>query len=577
MRNLKILTLMLFIGLFIGGNGCRKDELLLKSSNNLGSPKLDKTYRPVFNTLSHYSNNLNASSHIQILAPTFSQLDKVGKDLGNVKWGTPPSKKIAEIYRMGQRPEINYSIIYDDKNDDKYIIAVPMTKDSIIESILFYFGGLEQAHFLLVEKGEIENYVLMHPQPDYNRDKNDLLYISTFNILRQSFNKSKDQTIIKWLDDFQKLRPHPIGGTRCTVFIIETSYAYFEEGPYGQTAVYVLQIEYQLVNCGGDGGNSGGDGGGTGTFGSTGGGSDGPTNPTPDPDEKDMPPMMNRDCWKNLSPQSRHDLNNTIDIVLSSSCDEEAAQSEIESILNEECSKLNSNGDLSGDEQGGVVSIEQGMANSEFGDNFNKALEGVDYIDNNIADPRLRCLWEKLMKTNNNVICDQISYFDGPTKLNFSVWSQEFIGPNQQNAVVDRDQNGQIAMQLNINNLKDKCDIEIIKTMIHESVHAGILNVVLGTHEAGWGINDVPDLKYYYDNYTNFHHEYMAGSYFDKLVSALKQYFGNEYTDLEYEALMWSGLHKTSAYKKLSESKRKSIEAIWDKFKNRTTCKKTCK
>jgi len=90
-----------------------------------------------------------------------------------------------------------------------------------------------------------------------------------------------------------------------------------------------------------------------------------------------MPPMMDRDCWENLSTQSRHDLNNTIDIVLASSCDEEAAQSEIESILNEECSKLNSNGDLSGDEQGGVVSIEQGMANSEFGDNFNNQVNNL--------------------------------------------------------------------------------------------------------------------------------------------------------------------------------------------------------
>lgn len=202
-----------------------------------------------------------------------------------------------------------------------------------------------------------------------------------------------------------------------------------------------------------------------------------------------------------------------------------------------------------------------------------EALDAVDYIDNNISDPRLNCLWNKLMKSNNNVICEQISYYEGKTKLNLSIWSQAFNGVNGSTTI---DDNGQVAIQFNETNLKNKCDIEIIKTMIHESVHAGILNVVKGTHINGWGVDDVPDLKYYYDNFTDFHHEYMAGNYFDNLVKSLKQIYSDKYSDAEYEALMWNGLHNTLAYKKLSAAKRNEIESIWDEFKNSKTCEKSC-
>lgn len=200
-------------------------------------------------------------------------------------------------------------------------------------------------------------------------------------------------------------------------------------------------------------------------------------------------------------------------------------------------------------------------------------LNGVDYIINNISNNRINCLWKKLMNSNNNVICEQISYYEGKTKLNLKIFSQNLNGQNAVTWFDDRDGHPYISFD---ESLSTKCDVEIIKTMIHESVHAGILNIVRGTHAAGWGLNDIPDLKYYYNNFSNFHHEYMAGVYFNKLVSALKQYFGNEYTDLEYEAIMWNGLHNTTTYKAMSPEKRAQIEAIWDKFKNSTTCKKSC-
>jgi hypothetical protein len=209
-------------------------------------------------------------------------------------------------------------------------------------------------------------------------------------------------------------------------------------------------------------------------------------------------------------------------------------------------------------------------------DYVNKILEKTDYLDNRISNPRLNCLWERLMKNNNKVLCEQISYFEGPTKLNLSVWSTNFTGAFQSNAVTDLDQNGQVAIQFNQNNLKDKCDIEIIKTMIHETVHAGILNVVLGTHINGWGIDNIPGLRNYYDNYSDFHHEYMAGVYFENLVQGLRNYFGNEYSDEIYRAITWSGLHNTKAYKQLSEIERAKIELIWKNFEQGTTCKKSC-
>lgn len=68
----------------------------------------------------------------------------------------------------------------------------------------------------------------------------------------------------------------------------------------------------------------------------------------------------------------------------------------------------------------------------------------------------------------------------------------------------------------------------------------------------------------------------MAGNYFDNLVKSLKQIYSDKYSDAEYEALMWNGLHNTSAYKKLSAAKRNEIESIWDEFKNSKTCEKSC-
>jgi len=268
---------MLFIALFIGGNGCRKDIILLDDSGKSRTTKRDLTYKPYFETVINQNNGFHADNQNKILAPLESQLIQLGKDLGNVKWGTLLSKKVAQIYREGQRPEVNFSILFNDKNDDKFIIAVPMTKDSVIESILFYYGGLDRPHFLLVEKEEMENYILVNPHPYYDRDKNDLLYISTYNILRQSFNKSKDQTIIKWLDEFRKLRQNSSGGTRCITYLIPVVTSIDDGSDFG--TFYVISWAEYSMGCGGVG-----NGGGTGTFGSSGGGSDGPTNPTPDPD-----------------------------------------------------------------------------------------------------------------------------------------------------------------------------------------------------------------------------------------------------------------------------------------------------
>jgi hypothetical protein len=112
--------------------------------------------------------------------------------------------------------------------------------------------------------------------------------------------------------------------------------------------------------------------------------------------------------------------------------------------------------------------------------------------------------------------------------------------------------------------------------MIHETVHAGILNVVLGTHINGWGIDNIEGLRHYYNSYTDFHHEYIAGVYFENLVEGLKNYFGNEYSDEIYRAITWSGLHHTSAYKQLSDIEKAKIESIWKNFEKGTTCKKSC-
>ena len=537
-------------GMFLFLGGCQKEENFSREIRNV-SNKTGK-YKPVFDTTQSiiYLGGRNNDSLIY-LAPKISELLHMSAQLKKISNKHSLAQKAIQLKTEGSNWDVNYATITNSRFPDEYMITLPFVKNNVITGIFLFIRNGEDFDAKLFTAEDIEMFISSGITDNHlNRQ----YFYATNEWIKFKWIIERNADLLKseWIQSKLRLISSPPSG-RCWLTIFTIQIIEFE-GLVGNTEFititqtgsgYLWCMESHIHNDGLILGEN--YGGSTSGLGET------------EKDLKDKFIGIDTDCLSLLLPDMKNMLLNSV-----SPCDPDNFNNKITQAFNNACLKAKQDG---GDNF--LLNIEMW----EFNDAMMEALDGVDYLDNNISDPRLNCLWKKLMKSNNNVICEQISYYEGKTKLNLSIWSQAFNGVNGSTTI---DDNGQVAIQFNETNLKNKCDIEILKTMIHESVHAGILNVVKGTHINGWGVNDVPDLKYYYDNFTDFHHEYMAGNYFDNLVKSLKQTYGDKYSDTEYEALMWNGLHNTTAYKKLPAAKRNEIENIWDEFKNSKTCEKSC-
>lgn len=142
------------------------------------------------------------------------------------------------------------------------------------------------------------------------------------------------------------------------------------------------------------------------------------------------------------------------------------------------------------------------------------------------------------------------------------------IQPNNQAFGGER---GKVIIQLDIKAMEGKSRAAIVNAIAHELIHAEIDRKLLAMSGGGTMINLqyirkhakgglYPELaqavlKYPKDK---FPHEYMARHHIKDLMQVMQEMFP-EISEEDREALVWNGLHKTSAFQEIPKEKRERI------------------
>jgi len=102
---------------------------------------------------------------------------------------------------------------------------------------------------------------------------------------------------------------------------------------------------------------------------------------------------------------------------------------------------------------------------------------------------------------------------------------------------------GEISITFDANCIEDRTVIELIKTILHEGVHAELFRIVksIGGYE-NLNPENYPEIWEAYRTYKEWSHEFMANWYLEKLADSLAEIDGNLFSTEHYIALAWQGL-----------------------------------
>lgn len=188
------------------------------------------------------------------------------------------------------------------------------------------------------------------------------------------------------------------------------------------------------------------------------------------------------------------------------------------------------------------------------------------------TNKKAKCIWDKILKFNDGLMCETLANFFDQSKKNLYLYIGTGNGQNGYTGGPDP-KNGGYYIVLDSIFVNEACPVEIVKTLLHESIHAEILRR-LGTYSISELNVLYPDMMSYKDDpkIINFQHEYMANHWFDKLLDAIKAFYPGLKQE-EYKALVWLGLHKTEAFKNSGYTVEDLIRIRNNMRKN---CDKSC-
>jgi len=136
----------------------------------------------------------------------------------------------------------------------------------------------------------------------------------------------------------------------------------------------------------------------------------------------------------------------------------------IDGLCNETSNDNNPTGDLLSDLELTFDMISEDDLSSEI-ENLDWILLGNSFSSNE----KINCIWENIMDSNNDLFCETINNFYGPSKLNVQMHVQNLIG---RNAYTSKLNDGGSAISIDKDYIDDACPIELLKTILHESIHA---------------------------------------------------------------------------------------------------------
>lgn len=577
---------MIVVGLLI--SGCRKDTW---DDENipLSTHAVFMGYHPVFDTIPTGINGFSGNQDAQTLAPTAAQIAEMKISFDNIPYGSPLSLKIGQISERGQVIDINHSMIQRSDDPDRYVISMPFIRNGAVESMIYYYHtDPGTGTFLLVEKQE----VIQEIQNKCSTVSTNLplfaMIAGIFNTTQLKLDSTYNSTINNWLSQYLENR-HETGNIVSRDIIIICDYVYYAT-PLAQMDcgcdVVQISASYDCYSFGGGGGifHDFGDP----SFATGGQPKGGKSDGDGSGGSSDDGPILIGECWNNLSQQAHDAIIDVMESYYSPCPDQQAAVDKaIQDVLSDICAEINENGKILGIGYEALNLDKSTVTHrvmNKLNDKIDESLDGMDIIRLYNLDARTKCIYAKIMQSDNQIICTQLKRFEksnnGKLNLQFSIADKDG-NKNYSKRAVTNFKNWvtyhQIDIQFNPYFLEESCDLFITKTFFYEIIHANIYAMYV-SKEMGLNIETYyPGIKEYFYKYKyDADHEYMGDKMIGDIVQFLKEIYGSQYTDEEYEALAWVGLEDTDAYKnKYTPAKRSKREQILDNLE--TKCKENNK
>lgn len=197
----------------------------------------------------------------------------------------------------------------------------------------------------------------------------------------------------------------------------------------------------------------------------------------------------------------------------------------------------------------------------------------------NDLEGRAKCVYEKMVDSNNNINWILENFEDGDKPSQFSLqFEMSSTLDNLTNASFATPQQSGVpntfVIKINSNTLPQRTSLGIARTILHEGIHARLWEFA---YRNGKTVdpNDFPGVyEYMRTHEKNWDHQQMADYYRNTIAQGLKQFDNSQHSDSYYDALAWEGLAEikdanndyeliyTEAWKKLSTSEQQEILQI---------------
>jgi hypothetical protein len=519
-----IILTMLGIFLFLGG--CQKDDVFtnLKLENTF----ILKGYNPVFDTIpKDVLGGRNTIDSVPFQAPTTAELVQLSEDLKTISSSHSIAQKAISLKKAGNVLNYDYSMIYHNVNSPNgYLITMPFIKDDKVTAILIYTRFDDNDFFInIYSSSDIETIISAE---FYSSDE---IY-THFNVINLFVNfqfiieKSVDAKKADWLKVNSRIVSRNPAG-RCVIIsylvpIIE-HVAFVPSQPnfsphytWGWTTVYQILCDQDHNGYIGEGTTL------TGSNGSA--GSNGLQSIEIELVNKFH--GLDADCLRLLQSDIKDELLNAV-----SPCDPENFANKIMQAFNNACSKA---------KQEGGNNFLQNIEIWEFSESIKNALDGVDYIIDNInynKCPQVKCILDKLLKYN----------FGPNDSPGFSYLDCSKNGFKFETGVISQ---GGVAnwttktITINEKYCNNNADpISIAETILHESMHLALwaTQTQLTNGDPNINIQLMNAVNTLNIDFGGNHHEYLA-AYLEGIANTLWNLNGQTGTPEDYFGLIWNGL-----------------------------------
>lgn len=330
----------------------------------------------------------------------------------------------------------------------------------------------------------------------------------------------------------------------------------------------------------------------------------GPTgNWPPEPDNKpggigkddddildDIENLVDEDCWEKMDPNLRKTIVDLVNTQLMNPCEPTLSPGDlISQAISDACEE--SEGSGSGGEGADDEEVNLGDSDNHiFIEDLEETTPEHILLDSSFTgNQKLNCLWQKLVQDDNPLFCTTLSNFFGDSEFDLELTTAEFIDEANAYTIMTESKN-YIEIRFNQDNIENRCNISIHKTILHEGVHAEMYRKIkLITEYENVNPNDFSTLWEAYRSSKQWSHDYMSIWYLDKIEIALKDIYGDQYTDEQYSAIAWEGLDEieyerldgtieyvpiTQKWASLDEPTKQAIRDLQDGIND--ICEKLC-